>query len=66
MEAALIFSLILLLTAGLILKSVQLMRKVETAADIYIREGVRYTDGLRPEDLIHIGSFLREWIPGKP
>ena len=65
MEAALIFSLILILLAGLMLKSAQLMVKVESAAGKYAAEGVRYTEGLRPEDLIHIGSFIQEWIPRK-
>lgn len=60
-----IFSMILMILAALILKSVELMRKVESAADIYVREGIRYTQGLRPEDLIHIGSFIQEWIPGR-
>ena len=64
-EAALIFSLILILLAGLMLKSAQLMVKVESAAGKYAAEGVRYTEGLRPEDLIHIGSFIQEWIPRK-
>ncbi len=66
MEAALIYSLILIMMAGLMLKSVELMKKVETAAETYAGEGFRYTNGLRPEDLIHIGSFIREWIPRKP
>ena len=60
-----IFSLILIMMAGLILRSAELMQKVQAAAGTYVREGIRYTEGLRPEDLIHIGSFLQAWIPGK-
>ena len=65
MEAALIFSLILMLAAGLVLRSVFLMKQVGAAAESLAGQEARYTKGLRPEDLIHLGSFIREWIPGR-
>lgn len=29
----------------------------------YLSLPLRYHEGLRPVDLIHIGDFIQEWIP---
>ena len=47
------------------LRGVKMMQEVEEMAINYKQAAKRYTDGLRPEDLIRLASFLREWIPPK-
>ena len=42
------------------------MQEVEEIARSFRDAPKRYSTGLRAEDLIRIGAFIREWIPNKP
>ena len=62
-EAALIVSMMLLLLGTVILMAVRLHQTVRENAMELAAMPLRYSDGLRPADLIHIGEFIQEWIP---
>ena len=62
-EAALIMSLTLLVLAGLLRNAIRWQQFLTEQAGRILAQPPRYTEGLRPEDLIHIGGFIREWIP---
>lgn len=64
-EASLVLSFILLVLGGMILRSLDLMHRVEESAAALRDAPRRYTDGLRAEDLIRVGAFIREWFPSK-
>ncbi len=64
-EAALIVSLVLLTLASLLRAAIRWQLTLTGEAGRFMTRPLRYTDGLRPEDLIHIGEFIQEWIPPK-
>lgn len=65
-EAAFVFSFILMILSGIMLLALRRMQEVEEIARSLRDAPKRYTTGLRAEDLIRIGAFIREWIPPKP
>ena len=61
-----VFCLILLLLGGIMIRFLSQMQWIRGMAADYMAEPGRYIQGLRPEDLIHLGSFIQEWIPPGP
>ena len=65
-EAAFIFSFILMILGGIMLLALERMQEVESIARSFRDALNQYDNGLRPADLIRIGAFIQEWIPPKP
>ena len=58
-------SIVLIVLYVLIRQTLGLMQQVTAEAEKAASQPLRYTQGLRPEDLIHIGEFIKAWVPPK-
>ena len=64
LEAAVIFSLLLLLLAGVMTGSVRLWQRIRSEAEkVWAAEETREREEISPVDLIEIGELLKEWVP---
>ena len=63
-EAAIVFSILLILLAGVLNGTLKLWQKIRREAEsLYAAEASRGAGEISPVDLVEIGLFLREWVP---